>query len=209
MSLGLAIHAAELTVFSGLARLMTAQISRNDGFSDALFEANDVQTWRTLLRYSANGQPLSMHPGLSTPETFVPMVLLAQSIVNVYKVRELLGLPHQTGLPHRTVTHYYEYMMPMALDFGVLPVAAQPLGAGIPTYVRSLSALWHYACAVRLAPMGLIEEAAGRAGSPTDESIHEIQTWASTPAARLSTLHAAYVLHYAADLKDSCFLIPR
>lgn len=213
VSLGLAIHAAELTVYSGMARLISAQVSREDGFSDALFETNDAESWRSLLCASENGQlshygqPVALL--LTTPETFLPMVLLAQSIVNVYKVREILGLPHQSGLLHRTVTRYYEYMMPMAHDFGVLPVAPQPSGADIPAYVRSLSALWHYACAVRLAPMDLIEEVAGRGGSPTDESIAEIEEWASTPGARLATIHAAYVLHYSADLRDVSFLIPR
>ncbi len=192
---------------------MAARVSRDDAFSDAVFEARDPETWRTLLRSSEDGPPPALHLGLgtlsATRETFLPMVLLAQSIVNVYKVRELIGLPHQSGIPWRTITHYYDYMMPVALDCGALPLAAQPPGADVPTHIRSLSALWHFACATRLAPMGLIEEAAGRGGSPTEEIMHEIRTWAGSPAARLATIHCAYVLHYAADLRDVSFLIPR
>ncbi|BEJ16607.1 hypothetical protein CspHIS471_0600080 [Cutaneotrichosporon sp. HIS471] len=213
LSLGLTIHAAELTIFSGLARLMTTRVSRDDAFSDALFEANDSETWRTLLRASEEGQLPGVHIGLgtlsSTPETFYPTVRLAQAIVNVYKVRELVSLPHQGGIPWRTVTHFYDDMVPVAVDCGVLPVSAQPRGADIATHTRSISALWHFVCATRLAPMGLIEEAAGRGGRPTAESVLEIQTWAGSPAARLATIHCAYVLHYTADLRDVSFLIPR
>ncbi|BEJ01326.1 hypothetical protein CcaverHIS631_0600080 [Cutaneotrichosporon cavernicola] len=213
LSLGLTIHAAELTIFSGLARLMTTRVSRDDAFSDALFEANDSETWRTLLRASEQGQLSAVQVGLgslsSTPETFYPTVRLAQAIVNVYKVRELVSLPHQGGIPWRTVTHFYDDMVPVALDCGVLPVSAHPGGADIATHTRSISALWHFVCATRLSPMGLIEEAAGRGGSPMAESVLEIQTWAGSPAARLATIHCAYVLHYTADLRDVSFLIPR
>lgn len=215
MTLGLSIHAAELTTFSGLARLMTAQVSRGDGFSDALFEANDPETWRSLLRRWEQGERLPSHhepsASPSTPETFLPTVLLAQSIVNVYKVRELLRSPMPLDLPDQTLSHFYDYMMPMAFEFGVLrhPQGFEAPVADMPSHLRSISALWHYACALRLTPMSDVENVAGRGGNPPEESIREVQTWANTPLGRLASLHAGYVLHYAADLRDLAFLIPR
>lgn len=214
MALGLTIHGAELTTFSGMARLMTAQVSRDDGFSDALFEANDAETWRSLLGHWARGDQITMNPSLSgstTPETFLPTVLLAQSIVNVYKVRELLSSPLHLDLPHQTLSHFYDYMVPLALEFGVLrnPQAMEIPETDMPAHLRSISALWHYACVLRLAPMSHVENVAGRGGSPPEDSIYEVQTWANTQIARLATLHAGYVLHYAADLRDLAFLLPR
>lgn len=195
LTLGLIVHAAESTIYSGKARFTVAQVTNTDGFSDALFEASDAETWRdTVLGRTRD-----------TPEVFLPSVLLAQTIVNIHKSRELAETPFGSELP---LPEFYGHMMGLARNHGILPVLQHPRSV-TPAHLRSLAALWHYTCVVRLAPQDLIQEAAGRGGHPGSESIAEMQHWAKTPVARLAALHCGHVLHHAADLHDRGFLVPR
>jgi len=95
VSLGLTVHAAESTMYSGLPRLVPAQVSDEDGFNDALFEADDPTDWRAALKCSdpnlpAESRTLSTASAWSLsnprPEVFLPTVLLAQSIVNIHSL---------------------------------------------------------------------------------------------------------------------------
>jgi hypothetical protein len=130
---------------------------------------------------------LLSEPVLDTKESFLPTVLLAQMMVNMHKLRELELAPEP--LPA-----FYDRMHTFSLRYGLS---------------NTLSALWHFTCVVRLAPMDLIAEAAGRGGNPDSESVVEVQTWVGTPAARLAALHAGNILFCAADLQDLGFLVPR
>ena len=195
LTLGLTIHAAESTIYSGRARFMVGQVCDPDGFSDALFEAKDAETWRSI----------ALGGVAPTPEHFLPSALLAQTIVNIHKARELAQTPFGQELP---LPEFYKHMMQLAGDHGIVAVLESPRNAA-PDHLRSLTALWHYTCVVRVAPQDLIQEAAGRGGNPTSDAVAKTEQWANTPAARLAALHCGHVLHHAADLHDRGFLLPR
>lgn len=209
------IHAAESTAYSGLPRLIPAHVTDMDGFGDLLFEADDASTWRALLmrsgpNLSAGLRTLEEASGLlssNTLETFLPTVLLAQHVVNIHMLREISKTVSEAVLPHRQISVFYVDILSLAKAHNIFDL--EPLRGAISPQTQSLRALWHFTCAVRLAPISLVEEAAGRLGSPASESIAKVQEWVKTPAARLPTLHCGQILHQAADLKDLAFLLPR
>lgn len=214
VSLGLTVHAAEATVYSGLARTVPAQVSDEDGFKDALFEADDAATWRVLLMCldpnlaaDPTTSTTSQLPFPKTPEIFLPTVLLAQNIVTIHLLRELRKTTSEANLIRRNLRGFYDDMIALAEDHDILSPA--PNSREVAPQTQSLRVMWHYTCVVRLSPLALIEEAAGRGGSTASESLSEIHAWVSTPAARLATLHCGHILYQAADLKDLAFLLPR
>jgi len=209
LTLGLTIHAAESTLYSGLARLVIAQVPNTDGFSDALFEANDAESWRDLMLRSERDTGAAAVSSSDTPDVFLPTVLLAQTMVNLHRMRELENVPLATGMSSVRLPEFYDFMLSFAKDHGVLPILERSRCAETPAHLRSLAALWHYTCVIRLAPMDLIAEAAGRGGNPDSESVAEIRAWVATPTARLAALHCGHVLYQAADLQDLGFLVPR
>jgi len=118
-----------------------------------------------------------------------------------------IGKTTSDGLLRQDLSGFYRHMMTIAERYDILSTCLAPTGT--PPPLHPLSVLWHYTCAVRLSPIDLIEEAAGRGGSPLSESISEIRRWVITPAARLATLHCGHILYHASDLKDLAFLLPR
>lgn len=194
IGVGLAVHGAELSIFSGFARLIPTLVASRDSFSDALFEAEDAHTWRALL---ATGG-VTQDSGSS--ETSYPIALLAQAIVQVHQHRELGQTLLGDTMPLQTHATFFGYMMALAEELHLLPLSGGP---------SMLVALWHYVFVVRLAPLTLIEEAAGRAGEPSSDCLAELRSWVGSPAARLATLHCGRVLLHAADLRDKSFLLPR
>lgn len=215
VSLGLTIHAAELTAYTGLPRLMTAQLGKHadlGSFSDALFEADDAETWRAILMNTDPSRSASLSPALSSssnPEVFLPMVLLAQSMVNLHMARELEKVHSDEQISLHGLSDFYRHMTDLARDHGFANMLADPRGTDTPGHQRFLSALFHYTCALRLTPMSLIEEGAGREGRPTKATMEAIKAWVDTPAARLATLHCGQLLHQASDLRDLGFILPR
>ena len=209
------IHAAELSVYSGLPRLVPVQIADGDGFQDALFQAETAEAWRNLLlglnptasaRSDVDPQSVgSAGSNMSTshqPETFLPAILLAQNIVNTH-VLDSLQSP-DVDLPLRSLSGFYQGMTGLARRYHLL---TSPSWLGSQT--QSLRVLWHYTCVVRLSPIRLIEEAAGRGGSPVNDGISEIREWVNTSVGRLAMLHSGCILSHAANLRDLAFLIPR
>lgn len=180
-----------------------------DHFSDALFEAEDAETWRALLGRLERGQEVPDDTAMpATPEIFQPTVLLSQALVHCYMLRQLAKTPFGESLPLRELSGFFDYTMPLAKDVGILHTLSNPRDAVAP-HKRSFAVLWHYLWVVRLAPTSLIEEVAGRTGSPSPDSLLEVQAWVTTPAARLATLHCGHILSRATDLNDLGFLLPR
>ena len=147
-----------------------------------------------------------IQPTLST-DTFLPTLLLAQSIVNIHGLREISrsSLAPITSL--KPLSPWYNSMVNLGTTYGFNPndskVSSSPR-------TRGLLALWHYACVARLSPINLIEEVAGRGGRPPpDDTLNEVREWICTPTARLAVLHSGRILLDTADLKDSAFLLPR
>ena len=218
VSLGLTIHGAELTAYSGLPRLIPIQLDESDqSFSDALFEAEDAVSWRRCLHLMAHGghQALAISPTMLSPhdspvtttETFLPMVVLAQRIVNTHMLRQVSNTTSIFLQLLPSLANFYHDMSILADRFDILP--STQTGGAASHATTKLRVLWHYANVVRLAPLSLIEEAAGRGGQPPNTLHPEIQAWTETPLARLATLHCAHILYYAANLHDLAFLLPR
>lgn len=187
--LGLAVHGGELSVFSGFARLMPSLLTAKDGFHDALFEAEDAETWRELLAAPDTSR---------VPDTSLSVVILAQTLVQVHQLREMGDTLLGEDVPLRTHGSFFRHMMSLARDINI-----STLNTGF------LSSLWHYVFVARLAPLTLIEEAAGRSGDPSPECLAELGAWIDSPAARLATLHCGQVLLQAEDLRDKPFILPR
>ena len=170
------------------------------GFGDALFEAEDAFTWRNLMILSVANMASPSSPAERCTDVFLPTVLLAQRIVNVHTLRlidKAASSPETPGL-----TDFYDDMLELAEQQDILADATLKRPREL-----ELRALWHYTCVVRLAPLDLIEEAAGRGG--TKGPISELQAWIDSPSARLAVLHCGHILHRAADLSDLAFLLPR
>lgn len=175
-------------MFSGFARLIPSLVTSGENFNDALFEAEDAHTWRALL---ASG-------GTGGSDTSLPIVLLSQALVQVHQHREMGDMLLGDPTPMRKHASFFRHMMSLAHEIAIVS-----LNTGL------LSALWHYVFVARLAPLNLIEEAAGRAGDPSPDCLEELRQWVNSPAARLATLHCGNVLLQAEDLRDKSFLLPR
>lgn len=192
INVGLTIHGAELSMFSSMVQQVSVPISPEDGFSDALFEAEDAHSWRALL--AGGSRTVRSH------ELSLPAAMLAQAVVQVHKHRELEQDFPGEQLPFCKHRSFYNHMMSLADDIDIDPLSGER---------TNLTTMWHYVFVVRLAPIGRIEEAAGRTGTPSHECIAEVQQWVGTPAARLAALHCGHILHYAEDIRDQAFLLPR
>lgn len=101
-------------------------------------------------------------------------------------------------VPMRKHATFFRYMMSLANEISI-----GALNTGV------VSAVWHYVFVVRLSPLTLIEEAAGRTGNPSPNCLSELRDWVNSPAARLAALHCGQVLIQAEDLRDKPFLLPR
>ena len=167
------IHAAELAVYSGLPRLVPVQIADGAGYQDALFQAETAEAWRSL--YLGSRSIASAHSALESqsggstvysmttsqpPDTFLPVILLAQNIVNTH-VLSSIRVPDVDI--SRNLSRFYREMLGLAERYRILTSPSWLLD-GERSQRQSLRVLWHYTCVVRLSPIGLIEEAAGRGG---------------------------------------------
>lgn len=202
IGLGLTIHGAELTAFSGIAQGICAQTAGENSFNDSVFEAEDAETWRSLMKCVAEDEVLS-----DPPNTFLPTVLLSQSVVQVHMLRDFERTALVDDPPLRLLAGFYTYMTKLATRHNFLHVIQQPQDTRVSSSQRSLAVLWHYNCLVRLAPISQIEVAAGRVGPVADAG--SVPAWVNTPPARLAALHCGSILYHAADLKDQGFLVPR
>ena len=212
--LGLALHAAEATAYSGLPNLVAGQVSDEYGTKDALFEAEDAATWYGLFaKYHSDkitraaSLPIDDATISQTPEIFLPTAIFSQSLVNIYLLREIRKNPLDAILPSLSLSTFYTQMIEMAKS-NHMEAIHTPERKAAP-HIHSLCVIWHYMCAVNLSPMDLIEDAAGRNGIPTYENDFAIGIWANLPQARLAAIHCGMVLYHAEDLRDLAFLVPR
>ena len=189
-----------------MPRLIAAQLSDSETLSDKLFEASNAQIWRDQLR-SLQDDP--QNSGISGGgEIFLPTLLLAQTIVNIHGLREICHSSIGSTMPPLQLSPWYSHMIRLADTHG-FTVGAE-LEPGSSSRNPALLVLWHYTCIVKLAPIKLIEEVAGRGGRPaSDRILSDVRDWINTPNARLAVLHSGQILRFTDNLKDLAFLLPR
>ena len=209
--LGLAIHAADLATYSSAPQLLPIQISEEHGFDDALFHAEDATTWRSLLARDDAGasSEVTLQSGSSArlrkPNFFLSMVILAQTVVNIYSLRDMARAGTHVGRSPVDTLSFYRHMTELSYRHEVF---TGTIGRD-PFQSKNLRIMWHYCCVLHLVEMNLIEENAGREGNPSPEVVQSMRCYLATPQARLATLHCAHILRDSANLTDLAFIVPR
>lgn len=196
------LQAAELAIRTGSPQAYLKFLTRQEKFSDALFEAEDAASWRILLsqRRAARNNAVS---GNQDSSDLFSMTCLAQEIQQLLIVESM-----QDVQTMKTVCE------PMRIQYDRMTHLAEQLGIprGAPAARMSLDMMWHYCCMFRLAGVELLSQFCDNVWSPTDR--HALETFNHSlmlpflmiPKGRLAVLHACALLQ-AARMADDLVLL--
>ncbi|KAF2199958.1 hypothetical protein GQ43DRAFT_96793 [Delitschia confertaspora ATCC 74209] len=178
-----------------------------------LFHANSSQKWLHLIQRGAR-----IHTNRLTPSYLPPpgskleatsfRGLLTMFLLRIYESNDRLANtygPQKNMEPWRLYSEDLKSrdLIPLLVNLSSSSVDA------IRTADLNSSVLWHASCMMLGANIRFFELAAGRSGpGPAVSALEDISTWAQTPSARRSVLHAAHIFKLLFDRKVSDIVTP-
>jgi hypothetical protein len=178
-----------------------------------LYHAQSAAKWFQLIQRGARINPGRITPSfLPTPGLKLDSIsfrsLLTLLLLRIYESNERLA--SATG-QHKHLEPWRTYSEDTR-SRDIIPLLVNLSSSSIDA-LRSAdlnsAVLWHSSCMMLGANVRYFEMAAGRAGpGPAVTALEDISTWAPTPSARRSVLHAAHIFKLLFDRKVSDIVNP-